>query len=435
MTTSRLLSFRRGTTKSRTFYIRIYDSRSKRPFVKSLGVTDRVAALTKARLIYQEIKGKVDSWRASSSRSDESKSWFVCGSQKLESTVTDIPRQGITPGSLRLKLYFLEIWLRFIDSRGLSRTPIDQIKPERTREFCSWFLSLPREDGKKSPRSRDQINNAAAEVLRMFREVAVRDRYLSSDQLPEIDRLRSQPDDGYKRDILEVEQYEFLMTWMWNHWARSKSLRAFEKQKRLAFFYAFGFLYNTGLRPKEFLGLRMNEISPIQSDDPSLSKTHLRIFIRATNAKTGRSRVVVAPIKNRVEKIRACYESLGVPHGPKDYLFFNPHSDDRKAYTRESLFRRLTQVLKESGLTEQLEAVGKKISLYSSRHAFITWRLRFGNVPVHLLSKVAGTSIQNIETVYGHIDVEKQASVITKNQGHFKSAGFEVDAHVEGEEV
>lgn len=90
----------------------------------------------------------------------------------------------------------------------------------------------------------------------------------------------------------------------------------------------------------------MNEISPIQSDDPSLSKTHLRIFIRATNAKTGRSRVVVAPIKNRVEKIRACYESLGVPHGPTDYLFFNPHSADRKAYTRESLFRRLTQVLK-----------------------------------------------------------------------------------------
>jgi hypothetical protein len=51
--------FRRGTTKSRTYYIRIYDDQSRRPFVKSLRETDRVAALAKARVIYQEIKGKV----------------------------------------------------------------------------------------------------------------------------------------------------------------------------------------------------------------------------------------------------------------------------------------------------------------------------------------------------------------------------------------
>ena len=43
--------FRRGNTKSRTYYVRIYDAQSRRPFVKSLRDTDRVAALAKARVI------------------------------------------------------------------------------------------------------------------------------------------------------------------------------------------------------------------------------------------------------------------------------------------------------------------------------------------------------------------------------------------------
>ena len=443
--------FRRGTTKSRIFYIRIYDSRSKRPFVKSLGVTDRVAALTKARLIYQEIKGKVE--RGERLKSLTNRELVRLWEAKLEKTVTDIPRQGITPDTFKLKRYFLKQWLRFIESLGCEKTPIDQIRPERTREFCFWFFNLPREDGRDGPRSVEQVNNAQAEVLRMFRECAVRDRYLSRDQLPEIDRLKEQPDERYKRDILEVEQYERLMKWMWNHWARSKpdssppasetaqvkgrrlAQERLMKSKRLAFFYTLGFLYNTGLRPKEFLGLRVSEITSFDGDDPELSRTHLRVFIRATNSKTGRSRVVVAPVLNRVEKIKAAYEQMGFPHQPTDFLLFNPHSKSRAAYTRQSLYTRLQEVLELSGLKEELASVGKKISLYSSRHAFITWRLRFGNVPIHLLAKVAGTSIQKIESTYGHIQVEQQASVITRNQGHFKSAGFEIDSHVEGEEV
>lgn len=444
--------FRRGTTKSRTFYIRIYDSRSKRPFVKSLGVTDRVAALTKARLIYQEIKGKVD--RGERLKSLTNRELVRLWESKLEKTVTTVPRQGITPGTFRLKKYFLKIWLQFIESIGCEKTPIDQIRPERTREFCFWFFKLPREDGSTDPRSIEQINNAQAEVLRMFRDCAVRDRYLSRDQLPEIDRLKEQPDERYKRDILEVEQYERLMKWCWNHWARSSpdpitpgtieseqvkgrrlASEARQKSKRLAFFYALGFLYNTGLRPKEFLGLRLSEITPFVGDDPELAKTHLRVFVRADNSKTGRSRVVVAPIRNRVEKIQQAYADMNFPHQPTDFLFFNPHSKTRAAYTRQRLYDLLQEVLQKSGLKDELAAVGKKISLYSSRHAFITWRLRFGNVPIHLLAKVAGTSIQKIESTYGHIQVEQQASVITRNQGHFKSAGFEVDAHVEGEEV
>ena len=52
--------YRRGDTKAKTWYLRIFDDKSKKPFVKSLQTQDHTKALTKARLIYQEVKGKID---------------------------------------------------------------------------------------------------------------------------------------------------------------------------------------------------------------------------------------------------------------------------------------------------------------------------------------------------------------------------------------
>jgi hypothetical protein len=100
--------------------------------------------------------------------------------------------------------------MQFIESLGFERTPIDQIQPSRTRDFGHWFANLPKESGRTGPRSVEQINNCIAEVSRMFREVAVRDRYISREHAPEIDRLKEQPDERHKRDILTTEQHELL---------------------------------------------------------------------------------------------------------------------------------------------------------------------------------------------------------------------------------
>jgi len=425
--------FRRGTTKSRTYYIRIFDSQSRRPFVKSLRETDRVAALAKARVIYQEIKGKVT--RGERLKSVTNKELTRLYLEKIERKVTTIPQQGITPETLRLKKYFLGIWLRFVESLGFDKTPIDQIQPSRTRDFGHWFATLPKETGRAGPRSVEQVNNCIAEVLRMFREVGVRDRYISKENVPEIDRLKEQPDERYKRDILTTEQYDRLNRFMWNSWARKKDLKPLEKQKRLAFFYTMGLLYNTGLRPKELLGLRVNEISAVESVDAEIQKSHLKIFIRATNSKTGRSRVVIAPIKNRIARIKEVYKAMGVEHTTQDFLLFNPGSKKRTAYTRQSLYQRLQEVLEKSGLKEELIAEGRSVSLYSSRHAFITWRLQYGNVPIHLVAKVAGTSIQKIEQTYGHIELEKQTELLTRNQGYARRGGVDLQERIDAEET
>ena len=68
--------------------------------------------------------------------------------------------------------------------------------------------------------------------------------------------------------------------------------------------------------------------------------------------------------------------------------------------------------------------------MYAARHTWITWRLRYGDVPMHLLARAAGTSVSMIEKTYSHISVEKQADVLTRAQGFAKMAEVDLRANL-----
>ena len=75
----------------------------------------------------------------------------------------------------------------------------------------------------------------------------------------------------------------------------------------------------------------------------------------------------------------------------------------------------------------EFDKENKNVSLYSFRHQYACWRLRFGDVPIHLLAKQMGTSVSKIESTYGHIMVLEQADQITKNQEILKRNGVILD--------
>jgi len=52
-----------------------------------------------------------------------------------------------------------------------------------------------------------------------------------------------------------------------------------------------------------------------------------------------------------------------------------------------------------------------------------------------LVAKIAGTSVQKIEQTYGHIEVEKQTELLTRNQGYAKTAEVDLIAKLEVEEI
>lgn len=410
--------YRRGDTKSKTWYLRIFDDKSKKPFVKSLQTHDYARALTKARLIYQDIKGKID--RGERLHSITSKELVEKYLSSLH--ITDIPHEGVTPESWKTKRYYLRVWMEYIDFIGHTNTAIDRLPIEKLRDFGKWYLTKPRQDRRTIPRSHEQINNAISTVRLCYYKIAVRERYVSADKVPDIDRLKQQRDERYKRDVLDLEQYNKFWRFLEFKYCREKDLAPIEKRTRILFTKVVGILTNSGLRPRELLTLKWGDISNFKDAD---NQENVVLHIRAENAKTGRSRNVVCPIKKRLEVIKRSMRELGEKIEPDDFVLMNPQKPDRRAYSRQMFHERLKQTLELSGLAEEIKERKQKISLYSLRHQYICWRLRYGNVPIHLIAKNCGTSIQKIEETYGHIETEKQADVITRNQGIIRQS--EVD--------
>ena len=175
------------------------------------------------------------------------------------------------------------------------------------------------------------------------------------------------------------------------------------------------------------IAIKLYEITDNPHWDKERRETDVLMKVRKENSKTGRARVCVAPVKKRIERILKAYEKIGIVHQSDDFLFIAHRwvvNGKRDAPTRQWAYERLKKVMHKSGLRDELAKDGKRISLYSFRHQYACWRLRYGDVPIHLLAKQMGTSIQKIEQTYGHIQVEQQAEVITKAQEHIKKTGF-----------
>jgi len=428
--------YQRGDVKSNVYYFRTYDSISKKQYVKSLETTDRVKALATARSLFQEIKGKID--RNERLKSITTSELIKLHLKQLERQITDTPHLGITPDSFRLKKYYLEKWEQYIDYLGYKKTPIDRIPRQKLKNYGIWYYELPKKSGNANiARSTEQINNSIGTVLKMYNKTAYDERYISLEQIPRIERLKESKDTSYKRDIFTEEQYEKFWKYLEYVYTKGKKVDAngdkvrdplafrdpYELLKRTVFSKAMGILYNTGLRPLELLKLKWCDISTSKSDDEDAKKVNYRIVVRPENAKTGKRRIIVAPVKKRLDIIRNCYKKMGISVSPDDYVFLVP-SNRKKAYSRQQFYLRLKRVIAASGLEAELAQENKKITLYSSRHFFITMRLRYGKVPLYLLSKVVGSSVSNLTDVYGHIDTEIEAAVVTRNMGRLAKNGF-----------
>ena len=422
--------YKRGDTKTGRWYFRMWDSKNVKVVKRALRTTDPVQALATARVMYIEIKGKID--RGERINAINTIELLKLWDAKVKSQLTDIPHEGITHGRYKVIYQHMRHWREYMDSLGLLKTPLDKIEPYRTRDFGKYLKSKPKRAHKSKPRSLQLINSNISEIKRMYKELALRDKYIGTGNMPQIDYLRMQKEEGHKRDILTEEQYEKLWKYIQFNYITKKHNpdRTPEQLEIRKIWKEFIFIMsNVGFRPKELLGIRMFEITENPNWDAKRRETDLLMKVRKENSKTGRSRVCVAPVKKRIQRVLDSYKKLGITHAPTDVLFISNQkirgeNEERKPYTRDVLSYRLKEVLKASGLQEELDVEGKSISLYSFRHQYACWRLRYGDVPIHLLAKQMGTSIQKIDQTYGHIEVEQQADAITKAQDHIKRTGF-----------
>ena len=413
--------YRNNKTQSRNYYLRV-KVKGKTPFVKSLDTQDRSEALVSGRMLYQEVKGKI-------ARGERSKS--IITSKLIEKylasetkKITNLPKAGILKKTYDVKCQYLRTWQNFIDEKKLSNKLIEHLPREIGTDFPYWALKQEKRFYKGKPYSHEYINSITAEVKLMYIKFAVKNRHISIDNIPDFERLRVQPDSNHKRDILTEDEWDELTIYMrTNAYLKPEGSTPLERCKRAIFREYMLIAYNTGARPNELMTMTWGDIR-INPQDTKEDKQVMRLMmVRSENSKTGKSRTINAPVARRLERLQTAYADIGMKCEPTDHLFRNPtpaRRDKNIAWGQPALTKRLEKVLQWSGIQEGLDLTGRRITLYSQRHFYVTLRLRHG-MNIHLLCKNIGSSILYVEKNYSHVVVESNTDKITEGMAKIKT--------------
>lgn len=415
--------YRDGRTKNGNFYLRIYCRETKKVFTKSLRTPSREEGIVLGRKMYSETYGKLI--RGEKTQSLTTRSLIQLYLEREERRISPIPKTGITKETWNQKGQYLRMWEKYVtEELKMGDTKIENIPPDITRDFCFWIQRQEKSYYKDRGWSPDYINSTISEVKRMYQQVGVRDKFISRSLVPELDYVKKPPSTQIKRDILSVDEYERLVTYLRsNKYLKPDGTLPLEQTKRSIFREWIGISYNTGMRPKEMLGLKWGDVTINISDTKENQKIFRLLKVKSENSKTGKMRSVNAPVGRRLERLKRSYENLGMECGPEHYIFRNPtwkRQGENTPYHQKVFTDRLNKVLEETGLQDELSKTNRRITLYSSRHFYTTLRLQNG-LDIHLLSKQLGTSTTYIDQTYSHIQVETNTERITQGMTLIKT--------------
>ena len=409
--------YKDGRTKSGRYYVRIYDSRTKRTHSESLRATNRIEALFKAEQLYRERKDALHRGvKVNSINTHELIRLYQVDRRK---ELTDIPHVGITHKSFKTLCTQLKCWEEYIIDQGHNSTKLENIPTEIGRGFGLWVKQLEKKEYKGTERSNETINSMIAAVKKMYNDIAIDEKYITAAEYPIFRYLKVNRETKHKRDVITPEEFSMMRNWMENKWCREKDIDENERTKRRIYGLYLTIVYYTGMRPKEALGLRWKDIQPIEGGNDLEKNINRSIFIPAENAKTGRSRHIVSAVANQFERIKKHYTNARIEVDPEDYVFINLSKTKRGTntpYNQPAMEKRLKACLIGSGLQEILDDTGRHITQYSSRHHAATQALMRG-VDIYDLSINLGTSVNYIEKTYSHITTMMKSKELTKGQG------------------
>ncbi len=229
-----------------------------------------------------------------------------------------------------------------------------------------------------------------------------RDRkYVSEVQIPYIKPPKIPQHKRRKREPFTLVEYQRLYRFM-RRWVKEPNDPDVIYDREILRHYIL-FLANTGLRTgSETKDLRWKDIE--YRDDG-------HIYIWVSGGKRGADECAAQPrLKPTLERWR----KMAYSSEPDDIVFAKIHNKRGVTDKFKLLFNSL---LEESGL--RVGRQGTKRTLYSLRHTFITFALRYGNNPdAFFIAKNCRTSVKQIENHYGHVKAEDFADRVTRRRKH-----------------
>ena len=237
-------------------------NQEKLTFVQSLRTSNRNEALFKAEQFYRENKNAIS--RGVKVNGINTKELIRQYLNERRQLITDIPHQGITKRSFLTLEKHLKYWQLYIDSLGYKNRTLGEIPPEIGKRFATWILEKPKERYGDTPRSNETVNHVVAAVKKMYRDIAIDEKYITMAEFPIFRYLKVQKDSKPKRDILEQEEFTQLRNWMRDKWCREKDIDDLERVKRYVYGLYLTIQYYGGFRNKEVLGIRWGDVKNYQ---------------------------------------------------------------------------------------------------------------------------------------------------------------------------
>jgi integrase len=174
-------------------------------------------------------------------------------------------------------------------------------------------------------------------------------------------------------------------------------------------------LANTGIRIGEARNLRWRDVDTQASETEGGADN----VILSVKGKTGLRDVVArtSDVKSYFDRIRELRcEELGQSPAKDDFIFC--HRDGKPI---QNFKKGYSALLDAAGVA--VDNQGQKRSLYSLRHTYATFRLHEG-VNQYALARNMGTSVQMLETFYGHTTNRTMATELTKTKRKQKKSSL-----------
>jgi len=211
-----------------------------------------------------------------------------------------------------------------------------------------------------------------------------------------------------RRSVFSLQEYESLWRFMRTYSSKKHCPDEAERNERLMIRDAVLIASNSMLRVGELWQLRWSDIVGIKTIYTEEEKAvHLvTINVRAEICKTRTSREVVCRGGQFFERLKERSEFTG-----SNDLIFSSATDGNKRMSRVKWYSHWQSLMKGIGVDDYTE---RKLTWYSLRHFAITCRIRSG-VSYLDISQTAGTSVANIESIYGHWDTSMKEASAMKN--------------------
>ena len=412
--------YRDNRTKTKGYYIRIYDAKTKKHWSKSLKTTNRLVAMTEAEKIYAEKKGRLAF--GVRPQSITAKELIQMYQQERRKELTDIPHMGITPQSFDTLCSHIKYWEDYIKENGHMNTKLEEIPTELGLTFGMWIKEKTKKANTNiSTRNNYTINHTIAAVKKMYRDIAKHKKYITENEMPMFKYLKVNRETRSRKDVITADEFTAITKYMNYKYCNEKGISKREYYKRRVYALVYTIHHYTGCRTKELLNLKWRHITINPNDNAFDRKTNRIVHIPADNSKTGRSRDIIAPIGQQIERLIRWYREMGLEVDQKSDRYVFPRLTDttknENIPTSDVAWtKRLRNVLASAERDGVIDLNGRNISNYCARHHHITEAIQRG-VDIYDIALNCGTSLNYIEKTYSHITTLMRSRDITKGLG------------------